>query len=62
MNKKKLKIIPEIQWAVICDHNNKDSIHNTYEKAKEKRNFLNEEYKGYCKHKIIKVKISLLED
>lgn len=54
----KTKIVPQIQWAVICDHNNGTSVHNTYEKAQEKRKFLNEEYNGYCKHKIIKVIIS----
>jgi len=50
-------IIPEIQWAVICNKGNRTSVHNTYQRAKDKRKFLNEEYSGYCKHKIIKVKI-----
>ena len=58
--KKEIKIVPEIQWAVICDHNDRTSVHNTYEKAQEKRKFLNEEYKGCFKHKIIKVRIKKL--
>ena len=57
---KEIIIKPEIQWAVICDHNNRTSIHNTYEKAQEKRKYLNEEYSGCCKHKIIKVKVILI--
>ena len=61
MNKEKLEITPKIQWAVICDRRQRTSVHNTYEKAKYKKNELNEEYKGCCKHRIIKVKIELLD-
>ena len=46
-------------WVVVCDKNDRTSVHNTYERAVEQRKMLNEEYKGFCKHKIIKVKVIL---
>ena len=47
-------------WAVICSRNNATSAFETRESAIRRADFLDGEYGGYCKHKVVQAELKII--